>query len=81
MGTSPSKKLLGALAARGCRVNVWLDPDAAGRKAVAKLMPQLQAFGIEARDIRSVRDPKLVHIPEIKELLWNTHQQVATALR
>jgi hypothetical protein len=81
MGTSASALMLGRLASRGCKVNVWLDPDAAGRKAVAKLMPQLQAFGIKARDIRSMRDPKLVHIPEIKELLWNTHQQAATALR
>jgi DNA primase len=69
MGTAPSPLMLGRLASRGCNVNVWLDPDAAGRKAVAKLMPKLQAFGIKARDVRSERDPKLIHIPEIKELL------------
>ena len=69
MGTSPSKKLLGMLAARGCKVNVWLDPDAAGRKAVAKIMPMLRAFNIEARDIVSDCDPKLVHLSDMKELL------------
>jgi hypothetical protein len=69
MGTSPSKKLLGMLAARGCKVNVWLDPDAAGRKAVAKILPMLRAFNIEARDIVSDCDPKLVHLSDMKELL------------
>jgi DNA primase len=69
MGTSPSKKLLGMLAARGCAVNVWLDPDAAGRKAVAKIMPMLRAFNIEARDIVSDCDPKLVHLSDMKGLL------------
>lgn len=69
MGTSPSRKLLGLIASRGCKVNVWLDPDPAGRKATAKLMPMLRAFNIEARDIVSDCDPKLVHLSDMKELL------------
>lgn len=69
MGTSPSRKLLGLIASRGCPVNVWLDPDDAGRKAVAKIMPMLRAFNIEARDIVSSCDPKLVHLNDMKELL------------
>lgn len=73
MGTSPSRKLLGLLASRGCKVNVWLDPDAAGRKAVAKIMPMLRAFNIEARDVVSDRDPKLIHLSDVKELLsWQS---------
>jgi hypothetical protein len=69
LGTSPSRKLLGLIASRGCKVNVWLDPDAAGRKASAKLMPLLRAFNIEARDILSECDPKLVHLHNMEELL------------
>jgi hypothetical protein len=69
MGTSISKECLRLLLSRGCKVNVWLDPDAAGRKAAKKVLAALRAVGIEATDIVSAKDPKLHHREEIKELL------------
>lgn len=69
MGTSINRACLAALIARGCKVNVWLDPDAAGRRASKKVLAALRAVGIEARDILSLKDPKLIHRQEIKELL------------
>ena len=75
LGTSISKATLAALVARGCRVNVWLDPDPPGRRAAAKVLATLRGTGIEARDIRSSVDPKLVHKQQIKEyLLWHLKQ-------
>jgi DNA primase len=69
MGTSVSPAILGALLARGGRVNVWTDPDPAGRKAASKITKQLLGFGLEVRNILSQRDPKLHHLSEIKEIL------------
>lgn len=51
------------------RCNIWLDPDAAGRRGAAKIIKQLRAYGLEVRDIVSARDPKLHTRDEIKELL------------
>lgn len=69
LGTSMPKFMLSALLERRCKVNVWLDPDLAGRRASRKVMLQLRGVGIEARNIVSDRDPKLVHYQQIKELL------------
>lgn len=71
LGTSLSNHTLALLIARGCRVNVWLDPDPPGRKAAKKVLAALRAAGLKARDIVSTKDPKLVHRAQIKEyLLW-----------
>lgn len=69
LGTSLSKPYITALIERGCEVNVWLDPDAAGRRATAKVLPVLRSMGIVCHDIVSKVDPKLVHREQIKELI------------
>lgn len=69
MGTRVSDHMLVALMKRGGKVNVWLDPDAAGRKGAAKIGKQLRAYGLEVRDIVSARDPKLHSLEDIKEIL------------
>ena len=69
LGTSISPYTLGELVRRNCRVNVWLDPDPPGRRAAKKVLAALRGAGLEARDIRSDVDPKLVHRQNIKELL------------
>jgi hypothetical protein len=70
LGTSMSSHVLGSLLSRGCKVNVWLDPDGPGQRAATKVLAKLRAVGIEARNILSDRDPKLIHREQIKELLW-----------
>lgn len=73
LGTSINKHMLTALLERGCRVNVWLDPDAAGKRAATKVLAALRSVGITARNIVSERDPKLIHRVNIKELLaWTS---------
>ena len=69
LGTSISQHTLAELVKRNCRVNVWLDPDPPGRRAAKKVLAALRGAGLEARDIRSDVDPKLVHRQQIKELL------------
>lgn len=69
MGTKVSDHMIAMLLKRKTPVNVWLDPDAAGRKGAAKIIKQLRAYGLEVRDILSQRDPKLHTRDEIKELL------------
>lgn len=69
LGTALSQRTLGLLVARGCKVNVWLDPDGAGQKAATKVLAALRGAGLEARNIISKVDPKLVHREQIKELL------------
>lgn len=72
MGTSLSKPSLSLLIARQCKVNVWLDPDAAGNKGATKTLAMLRASGVVARKIISRADPKLLSRAEIKELLCLT---------
>lgn len=69
LGTSLNSNTLAKLLQRGCRVNVWLDSDAPGRRAAAKVLAALRSVGIEANDIVTPLDPKLVHLEKIKELL------------
>jgi DNA primase len=69
MGTSLSKHCLAKLINRGCKVNVWLDPDTAGRKAAKAVLATLRGAGLEARQIHSAKDPKLIHRQYIKEIL------------
>jgi hypothetical protein len=69
LGTSVSDHMVAALLKRGTPVNVWLDPDGAGRRGAAKISKQLRAYGLTVRDIISARDPKLHSRVEIKEIL------------
>jgi hypothetical protein len=69
LGTSISKHAISLLSARGCKVNIWLDPDKAGRRAATKVAATLRSVGVECDIIRSTVDPKLVHSSDIKELL------------
>ena len=69
LGTSISDWMVSALLARGRPVNVFTDPDAAGRRAAAKFCKQLRAYGLEARDVLADRDPKLLTRDQLKELL------------
>lgn len=69
MGTSIPSSYIAELMRRRVRVNVWLDPDAAGRRAAAKYRKQLLAYGLDVNDILSTRDPKLHTRAQIKEYL------------
>jgi hypothetical protein len=69
LGTTVSSFMVSAILKRGTAVNVWLDPDAAGRRGAGKIIKQLRAYGVECRDIVSGRDPKLHTRAEIKEYL------------
>lgn len=78
MGTTLTTGLLVKLLARNCKVNVWLDPDRAGRTAASKVLRTLRAHGIQCRDILSDRDPKLLHLDKIKELIDVTRRNDLT---
>lgn len=69
LGTSISDGMVAALLKRGQPVNVFTDPDAAGRRAAGKFCRQLQAYGLEARNVLADRDPKLLTRGQLKELL------------
>lgn len=69
LGTSISARCVAALIERSARVNVWLDPDGAGRAGATKVLATLRGAGVTARRVLSKRDPKLMHRSDIKELL------------
>jgi len=69
LGTSLNNNTLAAIIQRGCPVNVWLDPDAAGQRGAVKVLAKLRAAGVPCRNIISKVDPKLVHLSQIKELI------------
>jgi hypothetical protein len=48
---------------------IWMDDDAAGWNARRKMLRSLGAVGIEARIVKSDRDPKKHSLTEIKELI------------
>jgi hypothetical protein len=48
---------------------IWMDDDAAGWNARRKMLRALGAVGIEARIVKSDRDPKKHSLTEIKELI------------
>lgn len=76
MGTSLKAGVLLALLEEQRPVNVWLDPDGPGRRAAAKVSAELSAYGIKVRRVNSVKDPKLLHRPDIKEMLSEAVQDV-----
>jgi hypothetical protein len=76
MGTRVSDYVLSMLLERRARVNIWLDNDLPpkhrinrGQIAAMKAAKRLRAVGLEVRNIISPRDPKLMHISEIEDLL------------
>lgn len=69
LGTNLKDPVLSRLVRDGRPVDVWLDPDKAGRKAAASITKALRTLGIEARNIISRRDPKLLSTEELKECL------------
>lgn len=69
MGTHANDRMIAALLERNAPVNVWLDPDKAGIRGRRKVIPQLKAYGIEARIVRSTLDPKLHTFDQIREYL------------
>ncbi|WP_429498825.1 hypothetical protein ACQUFY_05840 [Robbsia andropogonis] len=73
LGTALPPGVLLRLIRDGRPVAIWLDPDAAGRKAASEVRRQLDACGIPNRVIRSKRDPKLLSRRQIRlELGHNT---------
>lgn len=73
LGTKASAAVVAGLLRRGSPVNVWMDNDLGpvnrGQIAAAKIGGRLRAAGLVVRNIVSPRDPKLMHITEIRELL------------
>lgn len=69
MGTHANPRLIAEVLRRKAPVRIWLDPDAPGKAAARKVFKQLTAYGIEARIVRSDRDPKLHTFDQIKEYL------------
>jgi len=70
MGTSIPDSYIAELMRRKVTVNVWLDPDKAGRKAAARYCKQLTAFGLTVNNILSTKDPKLHTLGEIKDYVY-----------
>lgn len=70
MGTSVPDSYIAELMRRKVTVNVWLDPDKAGRKAAARYCKQLTALGLRANNILSTKDPKLHTLGEIKDYVY-----------
>lgn len=55
-------------------VYVWLDPDQAGQMAARAVTRTLRAYGVDARNVQSERDPKLHSRNEIKEIICGMSQ-------
>jgi hypothetical protein len=68
LGTTVSEHMVAQLMKRGA-CNVWLDPDAAGRRGAAKIIKRLTAYGVRVRNIVSERDPKRHSLADIKDYL------------
>jgi len=77
LGTNLTDAVLARLLAARRPVAVWLDPDAAGRRAARAIKRRLDSCGIAARIIQSSRDPKLLSRKEIASGLG--HHPVAAA--
>jgi hypothetical protein len=69
LGTAIPDPVLGQIIRTGKPVLVWLDPDDAGRKGTSKAVAKLRAYGVEAKAIRTDRDPKLYSAKEIATVI------------
>jgi len=58
LGTNLTDQVLARIIRRGGPVRVWLDGDAAGRKASRRILKQLRSCGIDAERIETPMDPK-----------------------
>jgi DNA primase len=70
LGTSLSQSQCLSVMRHGLPVYIWLDPDAAGIRAASKIFKQLNAYGVDARVIRSDTDPKLLTREDIRRKLY-----------
>lgn len=72
LGTNLSDHQAAAIReARGTHdVCIWLDPDKAGRMARSKVRNALALVGVEARIIRTDKDPKLYSREEIRRYIY-----------
>ena len=70
LGTSLSTAQALLVLKSGLPVSIWLDPDGPGQKAAAKIFKQLNAYGVDARVIRSDTDPKLLTREDIRRKLY-----------
>lgn len=69
MGTAMSDAVFTSVIAAERSVIVWLDGDAAGLRASAKIIKGLRAYGVQATPVITSRDPKLHTREEIKCLI------------
>jgi DNA primase len=69
MGTALTDRVLLMVEAHKLPVSVWLDSDAPGRRASAKIVRKLLNYGIEARAIHTELDPKCYSNEEIAKFL------------
>ena len=67
LGTHVSDFILSRLLARKCKVLVCLDPDPPGQRGALKIIKQLVAYGVPCTNIVMPKDPKLLHLHELKE--------------
>lgn len=75
LGTALPHELLARILRSGKPVNVWLDNDLPplhllnrGQMAAVKVVKQLRAMGVDVRNIVTLKDPKLIHLDEIRKL-------------
>lgn len=73
LGTRMSEFQLATLMRRNAQVAVWLDPDPPGQVGAHKIMRQLRAVGIPARNVVSGKDPKLYTTGQIAHYLEDNH--------
>jgi len=69
LGTNLTDAVLARVLAADKPVAVWLDPDAAGRKASRSIAKRLMVCGQAARIIQSEKDPKLLSRREIETVI------------
>jgi DNA primase len=70
LGTSLSQRQCLSILRDGRPVYIWLDPDGPGQRAASKIFKQLNAYGVDARVIRSDTDPKLLSREDIRRKLY-----------
>lgn len=72
LGTTISTTTAAAVAAasEGVGVGLWFDPDKAGRAARTTIRRSLSLLGVEARIIRTDKDPKFYSREDIKRIIY-----------
>lgn len=67
LGTRITDHQLATLLKRGCTVQVCLDPDPPGQRGAETIMKQLRAYNVPCKNIVMPKDPKLLHLAELKD--------------